>query len=137
MNTITLIGRAGKDPEVKQFDNGAKTSLSVATSRRYTDKQGNKQEQTEWHNVVAWGKTGEVIAKYVHKGDQVALEGMVTYRQYDKDGTTHYITEIIADRVELLSARAKQEEPVPTNRIETDPVEMKQDLKDQTDDLPF
>ena len=131
MNTITLIGRAGKDPEVKQFDNGSKTSLSVATSRKYTDKQGNKQEQTEWHNVVAWGKTGEVIAKYVHKGDQVALQGMVTYRQYEKDGVTHYITEIVADRVELLSGR-KQEEQVPSNMVEADPVEMR-----PTNDLPW
>ena len=86
-NHISLIGRVGKDPETKQLTNGVVSNFSLATSEKYKDKQGQKQEQTEWHNITAWGKTAETVDKYVKKGDMIGVEGKMTYQKWeDKDG---------------------------------------------------
>jgi single-strand DNA-binding protein len=108
LNKAMLIGRLGKDPEVITFDNGGKKmTVTLATSERYRDRDGNWQEQTEWHNIVAWGNLANDVAEgrrnYV-KGDLMFVEGRIKTRQYsDSQGNTRYITEIVADKINLIS----------------------------------
>jgi len=99
-NNVRLIGRVGNNPETKTFDNGTKVSLSLATSDFYYNDKNEKVETTQWHNIVAWGKTAELIQKYVEKGKEIAVEGKLTYRTYeDKEGVKRSITEIIINEV--------------------------------------
>jgi single-strand DNA-binding protein len=88
MNSITLLGRLGKDPEVKFLNNGnAVAKFSLATTRKWKDKQtGEAKEKTEWHQCTAWGKTGELIAEYFSKGDMILLEGALEYNEWEKEG---------------------------------------------------
>jgi len=104
MNKVIIIGRVGKDPELKYTPSGAAVcNLSVATTDRYKDKQGEKQETTEWHNVTAWQKLAEICGKYLAKGSKVMIEGKIQTRNYDdRDGNKKYITEIIASNMEML-----------------------------------
>lgn len=96
LNRATLIGRLGRDPEIKYTQSGAAVcNFSMATSENWTDKAGEKQEKTEWHRVVAFGKPAEILEKYLKKGDQVFIEGKLQTRQYDKEGQTHYSTEVV------------------------------------------
>lgn len=106
-NKVTLIGRVGKEVEVHTFDNGnIKASVSLATSDYYTNQNGEKVEQTEWHNIVAFGKTAEIMQKYVEKGKEIAVDGKITYKSYDgQDGQKKYITEIKVDEIILLSGK--------------------------------
>lgn len=103
-NTVQLIGNVGNDPEIKNFDGGRKlANLTIATNDSYKNDKGEKVEQTEWHKVVAWGKTAEIIEKYVTKGLQIAVEGKLTHRSYeDKNGEKKYITEVVLNEVLLL-----------------------------------
>jgi single-strand DNA-binding protein len=95
-NTVTLIGHVGMAPEIKSFDNGKRMAkFSLATNETYRNAQGEKITDTQWHNVVAWGKTAEFIEKYVQKGAEMVIEGKLMNRTYDdKDGNKKYITEI-------------------------------------------
>ena len=104
-NRVQLIGRVGQDPEVKTLDGGKKLAIvSIATNDVYYKENGDKVEQTEWHRVTAWGKTADIIEKYVVKGKEIAVEGKLTHRSYDdKNGEKRYVTEIIANEVLLLS----------------------------------
>ncbi|WP_306641006.1 single-stranded DNA-binding protein [Sanyastnella coralliicola] len=106
-NRVSLIGRLGKDPETKAFDNGRqKTSFSLATTEVYK-KDGEKQEVTQWHNVVMWGSIAKTAAEYLSKGQEVALEGKLTYRNYDdKEGNTRYITEVVVNDMAMLGKKA-------------------------------
>ena len=103
--TVQLIGNVGNDPEIKTFEGGRKlANLTIATNDSYKNDKGEKVEQTEWHKVVAWGKTADIIEKYVTKGLQIAVEGKLTHRSYDdKNGEKRYVTEIVANEVLLLS----------------------------------
>ncbi|MCI4442568.1 MAG: single-stranded DNA-binding protein [Lentimicrobium sp.] len=103
-NTVQLIGNVGNDPEIKTFDGGRKlANLTIATNDSYKNDKGEKIETTEWHKVVAWGKTAEIIEKYVTKGLQIAIEGKLTHRSYDdKNGEKRYITEVVVNDVLLL-----------------------------------
>lgn len=103
-NTVQLIGNVGNDPEIKNFDGGRKlANLTIATSDSYKNEKGEKEAQTEWHKVVAWGKTAEIIEKYVTKGLQIAIEGKLTHRSYDdKNGEKRFITEVVVNEVLLL-----------------------------------
>jgi single-strand DNA-binding protein len=103
-NKVQLIGHVGQDPEIKNLDGGKKVAnLTIATNDSYKNEKGEKVEQTEWHKVVAWGKTAEIIEKYVTKGKEIALEGKLTHRSYDdKNGEKRYITEVVANDVLLL-----------------------------------
>lgn len=107
-NKAQLIGRAGITPEIKTFDSGkTKARFSLATSERYRDKNGEWQEETQWHNIVAWGKIAEVVQKVVNKGDEIALEGKIINRSYeDREGQKRYISEIVIN--ELLNLEKKQ-----------------------------
>lgn len=103
-NRVQLIGNVGNDPEIKNLEGGKKVAhLTIATNDSYKNDKGEKVEQTEWHRVVAWGKTAEIIEKYVTKGMQIALEGKLTNRSYDdKNGEKRYITEVVVSEVLLL-----------------------------------
>ncbi|MCU7613845.1 single-stranded DNA-binding protein [Chryseobacterium sp. GMJ5] len=106
-NKVTLIGHTGKEIEMTTFENGnAKASVSLATSDHYTNAKGEKVEETQWHNLIAFGKTAEIFQKYVPKGKEIAIEGKLTYRSYDdKDGIKRYITEIKVDEILLLGGK--------------------------------
>lgn len=103
-NRVQLIGRVGQDPEVKNLEGGKKVStITIATNDVYYKDNGDKVEQTEWHRVTAWGKTAEIIEKYVTKGKEIAIEGKLTHRSYeDKNGEKRYVTDIVASEVLLL-----------------------------------
>ena len=105
-NRITLIGRAGKEVETINFENGMLAKVSLATSDFYTNAKGEKVEDTQWHNLVAYGKTAEIMQKYVEKGKEIAIEGKLTYRSYDdKDGQKRYVTEIRVDEIVLIGGK--------------------------------
>jgi len=108
-NNIKLIGRLGQDPEVKTLDKGNKfAKFSLATSDSYTAKDGSKQEQTQWHNIVVWGNLAGVCEKYLKKGKEIAIDGHLTYRNYeDKNGTKHFISEIIANELLFVGTNAE------------------------------
>lgn len=120
VNKVLLIGNLGKDPEVRFTPSGrAVAKFSLATTDSWTDQESGKQERTEWHNVVVWGKQAESCGQYLSKGRQVYIEGSIRSRSYDdKDGNKRYITEIVAQRVQFLGGsggggRAAQQEGGP------------------------
>ena len=108
VNKVILVGRLGKDPEVRNLDNGATVAnFSVATSESYKDRTtGEKKEITEWHNVVLWRGLAEVAQRYLHKGDMVYIEGKLRTRSWEKDGITRYTTEVVGDNMTMLSTRS-------------------------------
>lgn len=103
-NRVQLIGNVGNDPEIKTLEGGKKlASLSIATNESYMNDKGEKVEQTEWHRVTAWGKTAEIIEKYVTKGKEVAIEGKLSHRSYDdKNGEKRYITEVVVSGIQMF-----------------------------------
>ena len=106
-NKVSLIGNLGATPEVKIFETGKKmVRLSLATSENYKSTNGEKVEETQWHNLVAWGKTADIAEKYLQKGSELAIEGKLTYRSYeDKNGEKKYITEIIVNELMMLGKK--------------------------------
>ncbi len=98
-NYVQLIGNLGQDVELREFDNGRKkASFTLATNDFYTDKNGEKVEKTEWHNIGAWGKLADILTDHIGKGDQVLIQGKLTHRKYeDNSGQVKYFTEIIAN----------------------------------------
>lgn len=104
VNKVILIGNLGKDPEVRYTANGkAVARFSLATSEVWNDAEGHRQERTEWHNIIVWGKQGETCGQYLAKGRQAYIEGSIRSRSYDdKNGQKRYITEIVAQRVRFL-----------------------------------
>lgn len=113
VNKVILVGNLGKDPEVRFTPSGkAVAKFPVATSERWTDQDGNRQERTEWHNVVVWGKQAEACGQYLAKGRQVFVEGSIRSRQYDdKDGNKRYFTDIVARDVRFLGGARGGAEP--------------------------
>jgi single-strand DNA-binding protein len=109
-NRVQLIGRLGADPEVKNLEGNKKVArLSIATNDEYTDKSGQKVKQTQWHNLVVWGKLAETSEKYLVKGKEIAIEGKLTYRTWnDKDGKTHNITEIVVNELLMMGGKDKE-----------------------------
>lgn len=128
MNKVILIGNLGKAPEVKHLQTGnTVTSFSLATSERYKNKAGEKVEETQWHNIILWGKQAEIAEKYLTKGSKICIEGKLTYRSWeDKDGNKRYVTEIVGSNFTILSTK---HESKPQNHIDND--------ADKNDDLPF
>ena len=104
INKVILIGNLGKDPELRYTASGtAVASFSLATSERFKNRNGEQQERTEWHNIVAWGNLAEICGKYLAKGRQVYIEGRIQTRSYDdRDGNKRYITEIVANEMKML-----------------------------------
>lgn len=104
VNKCILVGNLGKDPELRYTGSGtAVCNFSLATTENYKDRDGNKQEKTEWHNIVIWRQLAEIAGKYLTKGKQVYLEGKIQTRSYDdRDGNKRYITEIVVDEMQML-----------------------------------
>ncbi|MEC3908891.1 single-stranded DNA-binding protein [Tamlana sp. 2201CG12-4] len=103
-NKVQLIGNVGQEPAITALDNGKKVArLSLATNESYKNNKGEKQTDTNWHTVIAWGKTADIIEKYVIKGKEIAIEGKLSSRSYeDKDGNKRYVTEVIVSEILLL-----------------------------------
>ena len=106
-NKVQLIGNLGMDPEVKSLDGGKKLAkMSIATNENYKNAKGEKVTETQWHNLVAWGKTAEIIEKFLKKGSEVAIEGKLINRNYtDKEGIKRYVTEMEVSEVLMLDAK--------------------------------
>jgi single-strand DNA-binding protein len=107
-NSVQLIGHLGINPKTFNFENGGmKASFSIATNDYRKDKEGNRIEDTQWHNVVAFGNTAKVAADYLHKGSEVAIQGKLTYNQWeDKEGNKRYSTEVLANEILMLDKKA-------------------------------
>lgn len=110
INKVILIGNVGQDPEIRytgDVNNGTKVAtLRLATTERYRDRSGNLQEHTEWHSIVVWRNTADVVEKYVKKGTQVYIEGRLRTRSWDdQNGNKRYVTEIVADTLQLLGRK--------------------------------
>jgi single-strand DNA-binding protein len=108
VNKVILVGNLGRDPEVRATPSGQSVcNFSLATTDRFTDRAGQQRDQTDWHNVVVWGKQADLCGQYLKKGRQVYVEGRLTTRQYEaKDGTgKRYRTEVVAQRVQFLGGR--------------------------------
>jgi len=103
-NSVRLIGHVGEDPKVKKFDGGKTVAnFSIATNEIYRDSKGEKQSETTWHRLVAWGKQAEIIESYVKKGSEIAIEGKLTNRSWDdKNGEKQYITEVLVNEILML-----------------------------------
>lgn len=142
VNKVILVGRLGADPEVRTLESGTKvSSIRLATSERYKDRNGNQQEATEWHNVVLWRGLADITEKYLKKGDQVYIEGKIKTRKWtDKDGNDRYSTDIVADEMTMLGGApggnaggGQQSTSAASNQVS----EPASSLDDIDDDLPF
>ncbi len=107
-NSVRLIGRLGNDPEVKTFANDRSMArFSLATNDYYRDGNGKQTQETQWHNVVAWGKTAEIAEKILSKGKEAAIQGKLINRSWeDKEGNKHYITEVVANEIVVFGKEA-------------------------------
>ena len=107
-NKVQLIGNLGNAPEIVNLESGKKLAkFSIATNESYKNAQGEKVQDTQWHNLVAWGKTAEIIEKYVVKGSEIAVEGKLTSRTYDdKEGNKRFITEVVVSEVLMLGGKS-------------------------------
>ena len=134
LNKVTLIGNLGKDPELSYTPSGvAVAKFSIATNERWKDQEGNLQERTEWHNIVAWRKLAEICGQYLKKGGKVYLEGKLQTRSWDdkNTGVKRYSTEIIADDLIMLDSRG-----MGANN-DAAPVASEESAGPEKDDLPF
>jgi len=112
VNKVILVGRLGKDPEIRSTPSGTSVArFSIATDERFTDKNGEKQERTEWHNIVAWSKLAEICGQYLRKGKLVYIEGSIRTDSWDdkETGQKRYKTEIIANTMQMLDRRGDEE----------------------------
>lgn len=120
LNKVILIGNLGKDPVVRHTEGGVPVAtFSLATSENYKDKDGNRAEKTEWHNIVLWRGLAEIAEKFLKKGDKVFIEGKISTRSYEQEGITKYITEIVANNMTMLGSPTRsgggpQNAPLPT-----------------------
>lgn len=139
VNKVFILGRVGKDVEVKEVSGVKCAAFTIATSERYRDKNGEVKENTEWHNIVAWRTTADICERFVHKGDQVYVEGKIKYRTWESNGEKRYATDIVADKVELLGKREANNETqhgaAPAPRVQSMPIV--DDLPPDDDGLPF
>lgn len=139
VNKVILVGNLGKDPEVRHLDNGASVAnFPIATTESYKDRNGNRQETTEWHNIVLWRGLADIAEKYLRKGNQIYVEGKLRTRSWeDKEGNTRYTTEVIGDNLTMLGGKPQESagnasmSSSPAAPVEKSPVE------DDDDDLPF
>jgi single-strand DNA-binding protein len=139
VNKVILVGNLGKDPEIRHLENGtAVANFTIATSESYKDKEGNRIDQTEWHNIVVWRKLAEIAESYLKKGSQVYLEGKLRTRSWeDQQGNKRFTTEVVADTFTMLGKKEVTQNPqsslAPSNNSGTS----KEDKIEEEDDLPF
>lgn len=121
VNKVILLGNLGKDPELSYLPSGQSVAkFSLATSRKYKDKSGELKDETEWHNVVAWGKLGEIAAQYLKKGRQAYIEGRISSRKWeDREGKQRTSYEIVADEVVMVGGRGDEAGEAPTRSTGT------------------
>lgn len=140
VNKVILVGRLGSDPELRYTNNGNPVAtISLATSEKWKDKEGQSQEKTEWHRVVLWSKLAELAGQYLSKGRQVYIEGKIQTRKWeDKDGQTRYTTEVVGNQMQFLGS---QSDAAPSNNAGSDlPPDLgpAPDMNTGTeDDIPF
>ena len=144
VNKVILIGNVGKDPEVRYLEgNVALARFPLATSETYRNKDGERVSQTEWHNIVLWRGLAKVAEDYVRKGQALYIEGKIRSRKYeDRDGNTRYVTEIVADNMQMLGRRADNDSAAAHeggNREAEPEAPAKENIEPgaETDDLPF
>ena len=144
VNKVIIIGNLGQDPEVKYMPNGnAVANISVATSESWKDKNtGEKVEKTEWHRVVFFKRLAEIVGEYIKKGSKVYVEGQLRTRKWDKDGQTHYSTEIVAREMQMLDGQSSQGVPQPQAGQNQEPPKQvapdgANDFDDFDDSIPF
>ena len=145
VNKVILVGRLGKDPEVRHLENGATVAnFSMATFETFKDRQtGEKREQTEWHNVVLWRGLAEVAEKYVKKGDMIYIEGKLRTRSWEKDGVTRYTTEVVGDNMTMLggsgggSSQQGGDYSQQSQPMQQESAPPQDSSGDVSDDLPF
>jgi len=135
VNKVILVGHLGADPEVRYTPSGrAVANFSLATTERFTNKEGEKEERTEWHRIVAWARLGEICGEYLTKGSQVYIEGRLQTRNWeDRDGNKRYTTEIVAQAMQMLGGSKKGGEAASVE--ESHPSEEPVSIPD--DDIPF
>lgn len=143
-NKVILIGNVGKDPEVRHLETGiAVASFTLATSERYKNRNGELQDQTEWHNIVCWRNLAELSEKYIKKGAQIFVEGKIRTRSWaDQTGAKRYTTEIVADNIRLLDRKgsAGPSMDMPAQAYSQAPVQQQSftaPVEETSDDLPF
>jgi single-strand DNA-binding protein len=138
LNKVMLIGHLGKDPELKYTSNGiAVANFSIATNESWKDQDGNLQERTEWHNIVAWRRLAEICGEYLKKGKRVYIEGKIQTRNYDdKNGVKRYITEIVADDLIMLDGGGQTADSGGST-VQTSTVNEPARQTEDKDDLPF
>lgn len=159
LNKVLLIGNVGKDPEIRHLQGGASVAtITLATSERYKDRNGESRELTEWHTIIAWRQLADLAENYIRKGSQIFVEGRIRSRSWDdQNGQKRYVTEIQADSIQLLGRRGDNAgaapsqpnyggynapaQPQPAQQSQpqqTTPIVNPADLNDEgTDDLPF
>ena len=146
-NKVLILGNTAAAPEVRHLDGGSVVAnFRVATSEVFTDRSGNRTERTEWHNIVCWGKTAEVVERFVHKGSQLYIQGKMRTRTYEKDGQTRYSFEVECETLQLLDRRndgqGQQPQPQyqPQQQYQPQPQPQKNSWDEPIDpigDLPF
>ena len=136
VNKVILVGRLGRDPEIRYTPSGAAVAnFSIATSDEWRDKEsGEKQEKTEWHRIVAWRRLGEICGEYLRKGSQVYIEGKLQTRSWeDRDGNTRYTTEVVAQTMQMLDSSAREgRAETPEERYPSE-----EPISVPDDDIPF
>lgn len=141
VNRVVLLGRIGKDVEVRDINGTKCATFTLATSEKYKDRNGEVKELTEWHNIVAWRATADICEKYVKKGDQLFVEGRIKSRTWETDrGEKRYATDIVVDKIELLSkpsAPQSQSAPAPAPQPRVQSVPLPQAGAHEDGDLPF
>lgn len=142
VNKVILIGNVGADPEVRYLDGGvAVANLRLATTESYKNKNGEKVEQTEWHNIVLWRGLAEIVEKYVKKGMRLYIEGRIRTRSWDdQNGVKRYTTEIYADNMQMLSFGRQDGSDMPNRTTAANAASsapMNTPAPDDSDDLPF
>ena len=138
LNKAQLIGRVGKPVEIRTTDNSKVASFTLATSERFKDRNGEVKEQTEWHNIVVWGKLADVCEKYVQKGSTLYVEGKLRTRSWDgQDGSKKYVTEIVATHIQLTGKKENSSAPADTAPQRPQPTPLPPMGDDDDSDLPF
>ncbi len=134
-NRVILVGHVGAKPEVRYTPSGvAVANLNLATNETWTDNDGNRQERTDWHRVVAWRKLAELCEQFVDKGTLLYIEGKLQTRSWeDRNGVKRYTTEVVTDTLTMLGGRGEPSEPAPKEDHDT----MQPEPEEDTDDLPF
>lgn len=140
VNKVMLIGNLGRDPEIRYTTGGqAVANFTLATTEKYTNKAGEKQEDTEWHRIVAWGRLAEICGEYLTKGRMVYIEGSIKTRSWeDKEGNTKWTTEIVARNMQMLGSSGGRSEAssTPAEKVPAD-FDIEDDSFGNDDDIPF